>query len=68
MSAVLTLNHKRVVWPAEHYADDLEVLLEAWLQEDFNVDLQDGSALLVAKVCAMCRSDSCLWHVAQSNF
>ena len=35
--------------PAEHYADDLEALLEQVMGEDFNVQLDDGSAILVSK-------------------
>ena len=34
---------------AEHYADDLEALLEQAMSEDFSVQLEDGSAILVAK-------------------
>ena len=36
-------------WCAEHYADDLEVLLDQAMDEDFSVQLEDGSAILVAK-------------------
>ena len=34
---------------SEHYADDLEALLDQALSEDFSVQLEDGSAILVAK-------------------
>ncbi len=45
---------------AEHYADDLEVLLDQAMDEDFSVQLEDGSAILVAKqlvrmaACVVC--------------
>jgi hypothetical protein len=46
---LLTLTLTEIPMAAEHYADDLEAVLEQALGEDFSVQLEDGSAILVAK-------------------
>lgn len=41
--------------PADHYADELEPLLETIILEDFNVQAEDGSPLQVWCPCRHCR-------------
>lgn len=41
--------YKHTLHSTEHYADDLEIMLEETLQVEFNVEVEDGSPLEIAR-------------------